>query len=389
MDTNRISSHFTPIRFYTLIMIILILYFSSCSKEKLPDAATGSAAAPANEVAVNAQNNPPIIVQPGSSIQSAVAAAPAGSTILILPGTYTEAITVNQPNIKIMGSGNGEVIIQNPGGANNGINVRDAADGFELKGVTIRNFLRNGVFLLRVDNFTISHVKTYNNGAYGLFPIFSNNGSIDHCEASGHSDTGIYIGQSSGIDMRHNKVYENVNGIEIENCTNTSASKNECFDNVAGILVVLLPGLTSKVSSGITLDKNHVYNNNHVNFAPPGGGFEAFVPSGSGILLVGSDNVTVSDNQVKDNNFVGIANVSSLLLGAIAGLPPAAFADIEPNPDNVKVVHNHLSGNGSHPPAGLPLPGADLLWDGSGTGNCWKDNFYTISVPAALPVCTN
>jgi parallel beta-helix repeat protein len=170
-----------------------------------------------------------------------------------------------------------------------------------LKNVTIQNFEENGVFMIRVDNFVLSHVTTINDGEYGLFPLFCTNGTIEHCTASGHSDTGIYIGQSSNIEMNLNIVYANVNGLEIENCSHVVATKNQCYDNVAGILVVLLPGLTTKTSSDIMIANNHVYNNNHVNFSEPGGGFENFVPTGCGILVVGTDHTTVEDNNVAGN----------------------------------------------------------------------------------------
>ena len=166
-----------------------------------------------------------------------------------------------------------------------------------------------------------------------------------------------------------------------------SASKNKCYDNVAGILVILLPNLSVKTSSDITISNNHVYNNNHVNFADPEDGLEAAVPSGSGILVVGTDKTIVRDNHVSDNNFVGIATVSTVIIGSLAGLPPSAFSDIEPNPDGTQVIRNILTDNGSAPPSNLPLPGVDLLWDGSGTNNCWSNNHYDTSYPATLPSC--
>ena len=43
-------------------------------------------------------------------------------------------------------------------------------------------------------------------------------------------------------------------------------------------------GLPTKTSSNTLITNNRVYNNNHENFSEPGGGFENFVPSGSGIL---------------------------------------------------------------------------------------------------------
>jgi parallel beta-helix repeat protein len=353
-----------------------------CKKETT----AGTTADQQSTVAAAAAHAPDVIVHAGSSIQAAINTADAGSIIQIEPGTYSESIVINKPDIQLIGSGDG-VVIQNPGDEENGITVRDNGDGFVLKNVTIQNFEENGVFMIRVDNFLLSHVTTINDGEYGLFPLFCTNGVVEHCTATGHDDTGIYVGQSSHVDLNFNTAYANVNGLEIENCSNVTASKNQSYDNVAGILVVLLPGLTTKTSSNIVLSHNHVYNNNHVNFSEPGGGFENFVPSGSGILVVGTDQTTVEDNNVSGNNFVGIATVSTLLIGSLAGIPPEAFADIEPNPDGARIVSNVLNNNGSSPPAGIPLPGVDLLWDGSGTNNCWKSNIYTTSYPSPLPSC--
>ena len=45
-----------------------------------------------------------IIVHAGSSIQAAINTADAGSVIQIEPGIYREAIVVNKPGIRIIGS---------------------------------------------------------------------------------------------------------------------------------------------------------------------------------------------------------------------------------------------------------------------------------------------
>ena len=370
--------------FLGLVISGVIILLPACKKDAITRANEESANLATR--ASSSQQAPDMVVHAGSSIQAAVNAAGEGFIIRIEPGTYSEAIVINKPGIQLIGSGDG-VIIQNPGDEENGITVRENGDGFVLKNITIQNFEENGVFMIRVDHFLLSHVITINNGEYGLFPLFCSNGVIEHCSATGHTDTGIYIGQSTSVQLNFNVAYANVNGLEIENCSDVVASKNQSYDNVAGILVVLLPGLTAKTSSGIVISNNHVYNNNHVNFSEPGGGFENFVPSGSGILIVGTDETTVNDNNVSDNNFVGIATVSTLILGSLAGIPPAAFADIEPNPDGTKVLSNVLKNNGSAPPQGIPLPGVDLLWDGSGTNNCWKSNIYNTSFPSTLPTC--
>ncbi len=330
-----------------------------------------------------------IIVHAGGSIQAAVDAAEAGMLIKIEPGTYSEAVTVNKPGIKLIGITNNGVgvIIKNPGDEENGITVTDAGDGFALQNVTVQGFEENGVLLTAVDNFSISHVTAVNNGEYGIFPVHSSHGIIDHCTASGHTDTGIYVGQSSDVDMQFNFAYENVNGLEVENSFNVNVTHNQVYNNVCGMLIDLLPGKDVKTSSNIYIANNHVYDNNHVNFGEPGE-LESFVPSGLGILILGADETTVEQNTVIGNNFAGITVFSVLVLGALAGIPPEAFADIEPNPDGAKIYKNVVLQNGKVPPSlPIPLPGVDLLWDGSGINNCWSNNNFKTSYPSQLPLC--
>ena len=142
------------------------------------------------------------------------------------------------------------------------------------------------------------------------------------------------------------------------------------------------------VTQGIHVADNDVRDNNRANFAEPGE-LAAAVPAGSGILMVGSDDSRVDGNAVHGNDFVGIGVGSTLLLGALAGLPPDVFDGIEPDPDGVEVTNNQVTGNGSSPPPlPIPLPGVDLLWDGSGADNCWSGNTFDTSVPSPLPPCS-
>ncbi len=374
-----------PKNLYWMILLLAIS-FTACKKE-IPSSKTGEGALADNPSAAKSVL-PKTTVLAGSSIQAAVDAATGPTIIEIEPGIYKEAILVNKPGIQLIGlkGVNNSVVIDNPGSEDNGITVRDG-DGFVLKNVTVQNFKENGVFMIRSDDFILERVITNNNGEYGLYPIRCNNGIIKFCSATGHTDTGIYVGQSTNISVEFCVAFGNVAGYEIENCSNIIVSHNEAYDNAAGMLVFLLPGLRVKTSSDILVAHNKIHDNNHVNFAPPGGGFEVYIPSGSGILLVGADKTTIEYNQIVRNNFVGVATVSTLVLGALAGIPPGGFADIEPNPDGSKIVHNIVTDNGSAPPPGLPLPAADLLWDGSGVNNCWDKNKFSTSYPTGLPVC--
>jgi hypothetical protein len=75
----------------------------------------------------------------------------------------------------------------------------------------------------------------------------------------------------------------------------------------------------------------------------------------------------------------------------IAQLPPEAASQdprIDPFPDHNEIRNNVTLENGADPdPKIAPLPGADLVWDTSGSGNCWAGNTFQSSFPDPLPRC--
>jgi parallel beta-helix repeat protein len=326
-----------------------------------------------------------VFVQPGQSIQAAVDAATVGESIFIEPGVYQQTVVVNKPDIHLIGlPGRGGVVIANPGDAGDGILVTSNGTGFDLENLTVRGFDENGVSLQGVSGFQLARVTAVNDGEYGLFPVLSAHGVIVDCAASGHRDTGIYVGQSFDVAIVGCRTFDNVNGIEVENSSAVRVLNNDTFHNTAGILIDLLPGLQITTASHNLVSGNRVRDNNHANFGDPGQ-IESFVPSGTGILVLGTDHTTVTGNVITGNQFVGIAVASTTLLGQLAGLPPDAFAGIDPNPQSVLIKQNVVVHNGlAPPPAGLPVS-ADLLWDGSGNDNHWVDNVFQTSFPAPLP----
>ena len=375
-DTPRITLNGGSIKQLTFISIALLA--AACDGKGAP-----TAVEPSTEVAGRAT-----VVHAGESIQAAIDAAAPGGVIRIEPGTYQEALTIHTPGLRLVGQG-GEsspgVVIQNPGGVDDGVTVTAGSNGFVLDNVTIRGFIDNGILITGVDGFRLSRITAIGNGEYGLFPVFSSHGLIERCTVTGHTDAGIYVGQSTDIEVRRSTAHGNVLGIEIENSTRVGVLDNESYDNVVGVMVVLLPGLTVKTSDGVVVRRNRVHDNNRVNFGTPGE-LESFVPTGSGILVVGVDRATIDDNVVTGNQFVGVGLGSSLILGALAGLPASAFDDIEPNPDGVRITRNRATGNGGI--SSIPfLPAVDLLWDGSGSDNCWLSNRFDTSVPDPLPAC--
>ena len=74
-----------------------------------------------------------------------------GTVIFIDPGTYSQTVNVSRPDIFLVGLGGpGGVVLTNPGGADNGINVNPGANGFALFNVNVQGFDDNGVVLTGV-----------------------------------------------------------------------------------------------------------------------------------------------------------------------------------------------------------------------------------------------
>jgi parallel beta-helix repeat protein len=371
---------------YACLLLIVLFFMAGCRKDFATDNGDTSTAPSLSE----AKKTPVMEVVAGRSIQAAINAAPDGAIIKIRPGVYQESITVNKPRITLIGDD--QVIIQNPGGASIGIQVRDAGDGFTLKNITIRNFEERGVELINVDGFLLSHVVAASNGEFGLFVQYSSNGTIEHCETTGQTDTGIFVGESFDVTVSQNKSHGNTIGVETENASFIRIDQNHLYDNAAGMLCLLVPGKSVTESSRLSITKNQIRSNNHTNLQTVEGELEKELPSGIGVLILGVNQAQLLENHVTYNKFTGITIVSTLALALLANIPPEAFAGNDYNPDEVRVLSNQIKNNGLAMPAEYspkygPFLGFDLLWDGSGTGNCWSKNQYDTSNPSPLPAC--
>ena len=332
---------------------------------------------------VRAQSNVMVVT---TTIQAAVDAAQPGDTVRVPPGTYHENVFVTKDNITIEGSP-GAILDGTGVSGTSGITVRSLTplvriNGFRLTGLRIQNYVRNGVILSRVDHYQIDHGVYINNKAYGIFPIRSTNGLIEFNQVSGSNDTGIYIGQSSGAVISKNIVTDCTVGINVEVSSNITVQDNKVMDNTVGMLAAVLPGLSVTQTTNIQINGNFFVHNNRPNPVTEPTDILSQLPSGVGLQIFGADHVSVTGNKVLENNSVGIAVIQ--VPPALAALDPR----IDPFPDHGQISRNIVLSNGSDPdPKIAPLPPGDLIWDLSGTGNCWSDNVYKTSFPTPLPVC--
>ena len=185
-----------------------------------------------------------------------------------------------------------------------------------LEDFTVQNAKGDAIKCQYVDGITFRRVKAQwlggpksTNGAYGLYTVQCEIVLIEHCVAIAASDAGIYVGQSKNIIVRFSEAFENVAGIEIENSTKADVYGNNVHGNTGGILVFDLPDLVVKEGKQIRIFDNIIKKNNIDNFAPEGN-IVAKVPSGTGIMVMATEQVEIFGNTIIDNKTAGTAIVS-------------------------------------------------------------------------------
>ena len=331
-----------------------------------------------------------VIVVKGS-IQAAVDAARPGDTIVVPPGTYEGGVVVDKSPLTIRGSraaiidaaghqygisvGTGQIL---PGADGNPKCPALALHGITIDGLTVRNADDTGVHLIGVDGFRMTHGRYVDNDQYGPFPICSAHGLIDHNQVSGTKDAGIYVGDDHSVTVADNRVTGCSIGVEIENSKHSAVRDNRLTGNTVGVLVSLLPGLPMPFNDDTKIDGNVVHRNNFPNPVPADSGDDVgLLPTGTGILNVGGDHVVIRHNSVIGNDSVGVGIVAS----PFGPLDPR----LEVNPDGNSVRDNRILHNGNNPdPVRATTPGADIVYDGTGTGDCFAHNVFGTDFPAGI-----
>lgn len=251
------------------------------------------------------------------------------------------------------------------------------ADDFTAEDFAIEDTKGDGLKVNEGKNIVIRRVRVEwtggpktENGAYGLYPVQSENVLLDGNVVIGSSDAGVYVGQSRNVIVRNNRAEWNVAGIEIENTFDADVYDNVATNNTGGILVFNMPDL-SQPGARTRVFRNEIVANNTKNFGVPGTAV-ANIPAGSGVVINSNDAVEIFDNTITGNKTANviIASVFSTDLSK-----DGMSDDFDPYPESIYIAGNRMGGGGKEPDglefqalrvAMFGLTGAlpDILWDG-------------------------
>ena len=321
-----------------------------------------------------------------------------GDVINIPAGVYSfdRSLSLKTDGVTLRGEGHDKTILswQNQVAGAEGILV--TANDFTIENLAIEDTIGDGLKVNGGKNIAIRGVRVEwtggydtENGAYGLYPVQTENVLIEDSIAIGASDAGIYVGQSKNIIVRNNRAEYNVAGIEIENSIDADVYGNTAINNTGGILVFNMPNLPQR-GFGTRVFDNDVNENNTENFAHEGTAV-ASVPAGTGIIVNSNDDVEIFGNRLADNNTANVI-VSSLYSTGYAD--ETAQENFDAYPEGIWIYDNAFSGGGSSPD-GLELKALktalfgingnipDVLFDGYVDDGKMVDG----KLPEALRIC--
>ncbi len=337
--------------------------------------------------------------QIAQDIQRQLIDAQPGDVITIPAGQYDfeRSLSLNVDGVTIRGAGIDETVLSFAGQVQGAEGLLVNASDFTVEDLAVVDTIGDAIKVNEGTNITFRRVRAEwtngpatDNGAYGLYPVQTENVLIEDCVAIGASDAGIYVGQSKNVIVRGSRAEYNVAGIEIENTVGADVYGNVATNNTGGILVFNMPDLPQEGHSTRVFD-NDVHANNTDNFAPEGTAVSS-VLAGSGMVITANDKVEIFGNRFKDNKTAHIV---------IASNYSTNYADTresvegyDPYPEEIYIYENEYQGGGDAPDmeeleiARKAMVGEDgalpaIVWDGFVDENKLEDG----QLPDAIAIC--
>jgi len=238
------------------------------------------------------------------TIQDAVNAASPRDLVLVEPGVYNESVEVNTPNLTVRGTDRNGVILDGEFERASGLSTSFPDVVFE--NMTARHYTANGFYWYGVDGYRGSYLTAYNNGRYGVYAFNSVNGRFEHSYASGHPDSGFYVGQCQPCRaVVENVVAEgNAIGYSGTNAGGQLVVRDSTWrHNMGGIVPNTLDSEKLAPQRRTRVENNEVVGNNNEDAPTLAIGYPAF---GTGINLAGGNGNEVVDNEVRDHLNFGV-----------------------------------------------------------------------------------
>jgi hypothetical protein len=332
------------------------------------------------------------------SIQKAVDRSKAGDTVKVGHGTYREGVAVlgrKKSYLRIIGDAKHPAKVRldgkglKGGPAQNAIRI-DGADEVTVRGIKARHYRSNGFFVVNAVGYTFRNLIAEQTGVYGLYAFNSKGGLMADSEGFHVSDAPFYIGQTPPQAKPIRSTVRNVSGwgsplgFSGTNMRYVTITRSRFYDNALGIAPNALDSEKYPPAEDNVIVDNDIFWNNfdfHKGAPfpqPKPGSTGSLAPIGTGIILLGGRGNRVENNRIFGNFLAGVVLIDGILLQQ----PENAGA--------VALVGNRVAGN-AFGAGGTDVNGRELIYDGSGSDNCFAANTGVRNTfptdPARFPGC--
>jgi hypothetical protein len=268
----------------------------------------------------------------------------------------------------------------------------DRADGFVLRNVTTRHAHEHNIYVLESDGYLLQNFKTFYPGEYGVLTFVEDHGVMEHCDAAGAGDAGLYPGAAAETgeetserqprlnqSIRYCDMHHSTAGFSATTGNAVHVHNNNFYDNALGLTtdVFTAAGHPGFPSDSMVIEDNNFYSNNFNPYAK-GSDVEPTipVPVGTGMWIAGGNNEDVRDNHFWDN----------WRRGTMLFSVPDAFVcnpggNEQKGCDPAKVSTSHRNKHhdnvmGRTPTGQFDPNGVDFWWDefAGNENNCWYRN---------------
>lgn len=271
---------------------------------------------------------------------------------------FDDELVLNTSHVTLRGKGPDKTVLSFKGQPQGAQGLLVLSNAFTVEDLAVEDSAGDGIRVEGANGAVFRRIRVEwtagpdeENGGYGIYPVLCRNVLVEDSVVIGASDAGIYVGQSQDIIVRRNRAEYNVAGIEIENSINADVYDNVATHNTGGILVFDMPNLT-QAGHHTRVFNNQVVDNNTKNFAPKGN-IVGKVPTGTGVMVLSTDNVDVFDNVIKDNKTTNFTVTSFKSIQLLDGTPlPEQY---DPYPEFISFRNNQVD-----KPFGWAIDGGDF-----------------------------
>ncbi|WP_030057816.1 MULTISPECIES: right-handed parallel beta-helix repeat-containing protein [Streptomyces] len=290
------------------------------------------------------------VVQAGESIQRAVDAARPGDTVLLAPGTHRGSVRITTPGLTLRGTGPASVITAGDGTENacatagHGICVvgteQNPLPGVTIEALAVTGFRKNGIDASGTTGLTVRRTYVHDNAQQGISQEMSTRAAILGNRSTDNGQSGVFLANyayreggapdTGGTVVEGNELTGNRVGVTVRRLRGLAVQDNDIRGNCGGVFVVGDEGVPR--AGDLDVRRNRVVANNK--FCPANPRLGAI--QGAGIVLTGTEDTRVTDNEVRDNTGTSDFSGGIVLFKSVVGVTNT----------RATVTDNHLSGNG-------------------------------------------